>query len=80
MSNTLKVGDKVMWRGAWALDAPQEATVVGIDLCKSSEDKYGDSVKEVDWRYQHRIVVTLDNNHWAYGYQIEPMPEMANSH
>lgn len=74
MSNRtiLKVGDKVMWRGGFGTEAPKEAVVESIELCKVGE-KYGDSVDEVSWKKKDRIVVDLDNGHWARGSQISPI-------
>jgi hypothetical protein len=70
--NKLKVGDKVMWRGGFGNDAPKEAVVESIELCKAGE-KYGNSVDEVSWNKKDRIVVDLDSGHWAYGRQISPI-------
>ncbi len=66
----LKIGDKVIWRGSWGGDAPQQAIVEGIDLTKGG--KYGDPVNEIEWSqvYDRNVVVTLDNGHWAYASQI----------
>ena len=70
----LKIGDKVMWRGAFGTEPPTEAIVTGIELCKSGE-KYGESRSEVDWKDKDRIVVDLDNGHWAKGHQLSPIKE-----
>jgi hypothetical protein len=72
MSKILKIGDKVMWRGGFGTEAPKEAIVESIELCKSG-DKYGDSVDSVDWSKKDRIVVDLNNGHWAKGHQISPI-------
>jgi hypothetical protein len=72
MSKVLTVGDKVMWRGGFGGESPKEAIVESIELCKSGS-KYGDSVNSVDWSKKDRIVVDLDNGHWARGYQISPI-------
>ena len=61
---TLKVGDEVMWRGGFGSDAPRKAKVVGIELCRSGE-KYGEPRESVDSSKKDRIVVDLDNGHWA---------------
>ena len=68
----LKIGDKVMWRGGFGSDAPKEAVVESIELCKAGE-KYGMSVTQVDWLKKDRIVVDLNNGHWARGSQISPI-------
>ena len=70
--NKLKVGDKVMWRGDFGTASPKEAVVESIELCKAGE-KYGNSVDEVSWNKKDRIVVDLNNGHWARGSQISPI-------
>lgn len=65
----LKVGDSVMWRGGFGRDKAQQAVVKTIELCEDGE-KYGTPVDEVDTNLLHRVVVDLDNGHWAYGDQI----------
>ena len=73
---TLKVGDKVMWSGSWGKDSDKEATVTDIEVVKSGE-KYGELIDEVPWSIVgENTVVTLDNGHWAYGYQIKPVKEI----
>jgi len=72
----LKIGDKVIWRGAWGKEAPKEAIVEEIELCANGS-KYGKTVKSVDWatieKGNRSITVSLDNGHWAYGNQLSPM-------
>jgi hypothetical protein len=67
----LKLKDKVIWRGAWGTQAPKEVIVKGISLCTVGS-KYGKDVKSVDWKTVEagKVVVSLDNNHWAYGHQL----------
>ena len=72
MSKVLKIGDKVMWRCCFGGDAPKEAIVESIELCKAGA-KYGDSVDSVVWSKIDRIVVDLNNGHWAKGHQISPI-------
>jgi len=70
----LKIGDKVSWRGGFGFDGPQNAKVEGIDInCQGG--KHGDQVDEVDWSKVTRdnCVVSLNNGHWAYGNQIQPV-------
>jgi hypothetical protein len=72
--DTLKVGDKVRWRGSWGMDAEQIVTVLGIDIdCGGT--KYGTEVDEAPWsKIQGRdATLDLDSGHWAYGEQIEPL-------
>ena len=72
MNKTLKVGDEVMWRGGFGSDAPKRAKVENIELCAPGE-KYGEHREEVEWSKRDRIVVDLDNGHWAKGHQISPL-------
>lgn len=66
----LKIGDRVMWRGGFGMDAPKPATVEEIEITRGG--KYGDPVNEVEWNqvFDRNITVTLDNGHWAYASQI----------
>lgn len=68
----LKVGDQVMWRGSFGSDAPKKAVVENIELCRAGQ-KYGEPVDEVSWSDKDKIVVDLDNGHWAKGHQISPI-------
>lgn len=72
MSDKLKIGDKVMWRGAWGKEPAEEAIIDGIELCPVGE-KYGEQVKSVSWSTveKNKVVVNLTNGHWAYGNQIK---------
>jgi hypothetical protein len=69
----LKIGDKVMWRGAWGKEPAKEATITGIQLCGVGA-KYGKEIKSTNWETvrNEKITVTLDNGHWAHGYQLDP--------
>ena len=72
MSSTLKIGDKVWWRGGFGSDSRKVATVEDIEI--TGGYKYGEQVDEVDWDevYGRNVVVGFsDNNHWAYGEQIK---------
>ena len=66
------IGDKVMWRGSFGNDAPKEAKITSIELCQVGE-KYGMAVPNALWSQKDRIVVDLDNGHWARGSQLSPM-------
>jgi hypothetical protein len=70
MDNVLKVGDKVIWRGAWGNESPKEAVVDGIEHTRGG--KYGDSVREISWNEvrDREVVISLENGRWAYGSQI----------
>lgn len=72
----LKVGDKVMWSGSWGKDPAKEAIVEDIELCEVGK-KYGRPVSSVAWEgvlnRSVNVTVSLDNGHWAYGYQLKPI-------
>ena len=75
MEDVLKTGDTVNWRGAWGIDAPKEARVKEILLCEAEGVKHGSLVNEVLWdkvTAGRKIIVDLDNGHWAWGFQISP--------
>lgn len=69
----IKVGDKVMWRGGFGLDAPMVAVITEIEVCKAPRSKHGISVSETDWSLRNLLVVSLENGCWAYGSQISPI-------
>ena len=67
----LKIGDVVRWKGSWGVDPEKLAKVIGIEICPAGT-KYGKEVNKVLWATldKKNVVVTLDNDHFAYGYQI----------
>ena len=67
----VKVGDKVIWRNGWGNHAPQPARITAIDLCNKEGEKYGVAVDCIYLQDLGRCCVSLDNGHWAYGYQID---------
>lgn len=71
----LTIGDQVMWRGSWGSDAPLLAIVTDIERTHEQHGKYGDTVDSLPWSVVRDgfAVVTLENGHWAYGYQLEPV-------
>lgn len=68
----LKVGDMVVWRSSWGTGHPSLAKVKRIEVVEPGQKEGGVSVEEIQWANKSRIVVDLDNGHWAYGYQIGP--------
>ena len=67
----LKIGDTVLWKGAFGTQAPKKAKVTGIEVCPTGS-KYGNSVDKVKWSIVNgesnkEVVVDLDNGHWARG-------------
>ena len=75
MSNFVKVGDKVMWSGAFGSQKPVPAKVVSMEITDEPREKYGEPAKEVSWDLinQNRVLFVLDNGHWAYSDQIGRM-------
>ena len=81
MEGKLKIGDTVIWRGAWGKEAPKQVKIIAIDVCEVSSFvkhnltlKSGMSVSEVEWNAiklnPRNFAFDLDNEHWAYGYQL----------
>jgi len=70
---TVKVGDKVIWRGGFGGDAPRTVTVTGLDVTEYPREKYGESVEEVSWDLVqlNRVLFSLDTGNWAYSEQID---------
>lgn len=69
---TIKIGDQVVWRGAWGKDVPRPAVVKDMELCEQPRMKYGLPTNQIFYKDKDRTVFTLDNGSWAYGFQIEP--------
>lgn len=69
----LKVGDQVMWKGAFGHAPAVKAKVLNIE--KNCKAKHGESVDEINWSEvnSREVVVDLDTNCWAYGTQIKPI-------
>ena len=70
----LKIGDRVLWRGGFGRDAPQQAVVKGIELVEGGE-KYGTPVQAAPWGHLRgrEAVITLGGDHWCYAEQIAPL-------
>jgi hypothetical protein len=68
----LKVGDVVMWKGSFGRNDASPATITRMELTQLPRTKYGIEVNEIPWDMvrANRVVVVLDNGHWAYGEQI----------
>ena len=74
MEKMLKIGDEVMWRGAWGREPAMKAKVIEIEAT-DYHSKDGYPVDEISWREVRadRAVIVLDNGHWCYGKQVYPM-------
>lgn len=76
MDDILRVGDMVIWRGAWGDEEPQEVQVQAITRALPG-DKYGEDLQSLPWaevRWSGCCVVDLPNGAWAYGSYILPLP------
>lgn len=70
MNKTLKIGSKVVYRGAWGTAFPKESEIEGIQLCENG-DKYGEDIEECNEGNYENCVFDLTDGHWCYGYQID---------
>lgn len=64
----LSVGDTIsyqMWNGKMTT-----AKVLGIEICKDGE-KSGRPVTNCDLSKHRNGILDLDNEHWAYFYQVK---------
>lgn len=73
MTGKLKVGDTVMWRGAFGREPPMPAVIEDMQVTDRPREKYGDYVDEVSLRLvrRGRVVFGLTNGHWCYSDQID---------
>lgn len=69
----LKVGQEVIWRGGFGMDAPMKAVVTSIEETEMPRCKHGEPVNEIAWNRKRFAVVTLSNGSWAYGEQLSPI-------
>ena len=72
LSNTIKVGDVITYRGSWGTEAPKQAKVVGIEITEGPRQKYGIEVVEapVSIVRENRVLFSLNDSHWCYGSQV----------
>lgn len=76
MSNTVKNGDTVLWRGAWGSEPAKEAKIRSLIKCESEGVKDGTTVSEALWetvQNGRKFIVDLDNGSWAWGFQLSPL-------
>ena len=73
MENILKIGDKILYRPSFGWGTPVEVVVKGLEITDYPREKYGETVKAVDIATvkANRVLMTLDNGHWAYGEQFD---------
>jgi hypothetical protein len=80
LSNVLKVGDKVSWRGSFGSADPVEVTVTSLEVTDLPRDKYGKDVDGVTWDLvkENRVNFGLSSGNWAYADQIAPAGQDPN--
>lgn len=78
MSNlVVRVGDTVLWKGCFGMDAEREVEVTGMEVTEYPRDKGGfqaNEVREVPWSLvlENKVIFTLSTGNWAYSEQIRP--------
>lgn len=67
----VRVGDVVLYRPCFGMQAPIAATVRGLTITDRARSKYGREVRSVPWAVvsQNRVVFSFDQ-HWAYSEQV----------
>lgn len=73
MTDTLKVGDTVQWRGGFGRDEPRPAVIDHMEITTEPRCKYGDPAESVSFELvrSNRVVFGLTNGHWCYAEQID---------
>jgi len=69
---SLKVGDRVMWRGGFGRLPAEEATIEDMQVTGRPREKYGEPAERVSVALvrSNRVVFGLTNGHWCYSDQI----------
>jgi hypothetical protein len=73
MESTVSIGDRVVWRGSFGMDAPKGAVIETMEVTDTPRCKYGTPASTVttDLIRSNRVVFGLTNGHWCYSEQIE---------
>jgi hypothetical protein len=68
----LKIGQKVIWRGDWGIAEPKEGIVRFIQKNDFNGSEDGYDVSEIPWDEvtDRNVIISLENGHWCWGYQI----------
>jgi len=71
----VRVGDVILWSGSWGRDIQKPAKVTKIEADCNDLARDGTSVVQMLWAdlTGRENVVTLDNGHWAYAFQIKQL-------
>ena len=80
LSNVIKVGDRVSWRGGFGTHDPIEVTVTSLEVTDLPRDKFGKDVDGVTWDLvkENRVNFGLSSGKWAYADQIAPVGQDPN--
>lgn len=70
---TIQKGDLVWWRGSFGTEGWKQTKVLTIDKCPDG-GTYGEPVESIPLVEKDTCVFDLACGHWAYGYQILPVP------
>lgn len=71
MSDVVKVGDTVVWRGEWGGAEPKTARVVSTFQASPPHLICGpDGGKEIEFPQRVKTAYVLDNGNWCYAEQI----------
>jgi len=65
----IRKGSQVLYRGSWGRDPQKIAEVIAIEQTQGPNEKYGDEVDAVT--LDDHYVLTLNNGHWCYSYQVD---------
>ena len=76
---TLKVGDRVMYKGGWGKHPAVEVTVVDLGLTDGPKSKKTiERLKRAPWKLieENWVIIGVEHDEgassWGYGYQFEP--------
>jgi hypothetical protein len=72
MSNRIKVGDQVVYKGCFGMFPPTTVTVTGMELTRRPREKDGEHRESVSWEEvrANRVIFSLEDGHWCYSDQI----------
>lgn len=71
---TIKIGDKVNWCGTWGKDPAKVVTVASIEWYEKADFTGGIPIPKEEILLPAKDWCTfsfVENDHWAYGHQID---------
>jgi hypothetical protein len=68
-----RVGDEIVYRPSWGSGVETVVRIESMEVTRYPREKYGHPADEVDVGLveENRVVMTLDNGHWAYSDQVD---------